>query len=127
MRISDWSSDVCSSDLPGMQSDIDLRVGGGFTIAFRTQDGELHSVSGTYREIVPGEKLVFSWAWISTPERQSQVTISLKPDGAGTLLTLHHEQFFADAARDGHRRGWTRSEEHTSELQSLLRTSYAVS
>jgi uncharacterized protein YndB with AHSA1/START domain len=35
------------------------------------------------------------------------VTISLKPDGDGTLLTLHHEQFFDSAARDGHERGWT--------------------
>jgi len=44
---------------------------------------------------------VFSWAWHSTPERESQVTISLKPDGAGTMLTLHHEQFFDQAAATG--------------------------
>jgi len=34
------------------------------------------------------------------------VTVSLKPDGDGTLLTLHHEQLFDQAARDGHERGW---------------------
>ena len=28
------------------------------------------------------------------------------PDGDGTLLTLSHEQFFDQAAGDGHRRGW---------------------
>ena len=28
-------------------------------------------------------------------------------DGDGTLLTLHHEQFFDEQARDGHQRGWT--------------------
>ena len=92
---------------PVTQADIDLRVGGRFTVSFRTEDGEAHTVSGSYREIVPGERLVFSWAWISTPERQSQVTISLKPDGTGTMLTLQHEQFFDEAARDSHRRGWT--------------------
>ena len=92
---------------PVTQADIDLRVGGRFTVSFRTEDGEQHTVNGSYREIVPGEKLVFSWAWISTPERQSQVTVSLKPDGAGTLLTLLHEQFTDTAARDDHRRGWT--------------------
>jgi uncharacterized protein YndB with AHSA1/START domain len=53
---------------------------------------------------VPNERLVFSWAWHSTPERESQVTVSLKPDGDGTLLTLHHEQLFDSAARDGHER-----------------------
>ena len=34
------------------------------------------------------------------------MTVSLKPDGDGTLLTLHHEQLFDQAARDGHERGW---------------------
>ena len=29
------------------------------------------------------------------------------PDGDGTMLTLHHEQLFDQAARDGHERGWT--------------------
>jgi uncharacterized protein YndB with AHSA1/START domain len=48
-----------------------------------------------------------SWAWHSTPERQSLVTVLLKPDGDGTLLTLQHEQLFDLAARDGHERGWT--------------------
>ena len=28
-------------------------------------------------------------------------------DGDGTILTLHHEQFFDEKARDGHQRGWT--------------------
>jgi uncharacterized protein YndB with AHSA1/START domain len=63
-------------------------------------------VSGVYRGIVPNELLVFSWAWHSTPERESQLAISLKPDGDGTLLTLHHEQFFDEAARDSHEKGW---------------------
>jgi len=56
--------------------------------------------------VVPNQRLVFSWAWHSTPERESQVTVLLKPDGDGTLLTLHHEQLFDLAARDGHERGW---------------------
>ena len=44
--------------------------------------------------------------WHSTPERESQVTVVLQPDGDGTLLTLTHEQLFDQAARDGHERGW---------------------
>ena len=89
------------------QASIDARVGGRYRISFDMEDGEHCEVGGVYREIVPNERLVFSWAWHSTPERESQVTISLKPDGDGTLLTLHHEQFFDSAARDSHERGWT--------------------
>ena len=28
-------------------------------------------------------------------------------DGDGTMLTLHHEQFFDEKARDGQAHGWT--------------------
>ena len=63
-------------------------------------------MSGVYREVVPNRKLVFSWAWQSTPERESQVTIDLKPVNDGTMLTLTHEQFFNEKARDDHGRGW---------------------
>ena len=85
----------------------DVRVGGRFHVGFRGDDGGQHDVSGIYKEVVPGRKLVFSWAWRTTPERESQVTIDLKPDGDGTILTLTHEQFFDEKARDDHRRGWS--------------------
>ena len=90
-----------------LRAETDLRVGGSYRISFNATDGEYFQVGGVYREIVPNELLVMSWAWHSTPERESQLTISLKPDGAGTLLTLQHEQFFDEAARDGHEKGWT--------------------
>jgi uncharacterized protein YndB with AHSA1/START domain len=87
-------------------AETDLHVGGRFRVLFSTPDGEEHDVSGVYREVVPDEKLVFTWMWRTLPERQSLVTIMLKKDGAGTVLTLTHEQFFDEAARDRHRYGW---------------------
>jgi uncharacterized protein YndB with AHSA1/START domain len=90
-----------------LSAELDARVGGRFRIIFRTPDGEEHDVSGTYREVVPDEKLVFTWMWRTMPERQSLVTVALERDGDGTLLTLLHEQFFDEAARDRHRSGWT--------------------
>jgi uncharacterized protein YndB with AHSA1/START domain len=87
------------------QADIEARIGGRFRISFSTND-EYYEVGGVYREVVPYQRLVFSWAWHSTPERESLVTVTLKPDGDGTLLTLHHEQLFDQAARDNHEHGW---------------------
>jgi uncharacterized protein YndB with AHSA1/START domain len=89
-----------------VRAEIDARIGGRYRVSFKMQDGEYHEVIGVYREMVPNQRLAFSWAWHSTPERESQVTVSLKPDGDGTLLTLHHEQLFDQAARDGHEGGW---------------------
>jgi len=86
---------------------MDVRVGGRYRISFEGSSGEYHEVGGVYREVVPNRRLVFSWAWHSTPERESLVTVQLKPDGAGTLLTFRHEQFVDQAARDNHERGWT--------------------
>ena len=88
-------------------AETDLRVGGRFRVQFWGANDEHHSVSGTYREVVPNRKLSFSWAWQSTPERESQVTVDLKPEGESTVLTLTHEQFFDEKARDDHRGGWT--------------------
>ena len=90
-----------------LHTEADARVGGRYRIVMRTSDGEQHDVSGIYREVVPNEKLVFTWAWRSTPERESLVTVMLKSDGGGTLLTLMHEQFFDEPARDRHEHGWT--------------------
>jgi uncharacterized protein YndB with AHSA1/START domain len=90
-----------------LSAEADVRVGGGFRVIFRTPGGEQHDVSGVYREVVPNEKLVFTWAWRTMPERESLVTVGLERDGDGTMLTLTHEQFFDEPARDRHRVGWT--------------------
>lgn len=92
-----------------VHAEMDVRAGGRFRIVARAPDGETHHVSGVYREVVPNERLVFSWAWISTPERESLVTVALRRDGGGTLLTLTHERFFDEAARDRHRGGWSQA------------------
>ena len=85
----------------------ELRAGGRFEIDAISPNGETHSVSGTVREVIPDEKLVYTWTWKSTPERESLVTVLFKPDSGGTLLTLTHEKFFDEGARDRHQNGWT--------------------
>jgi len=87
----------------------DVRVGGRFHIVFSTLDGEEHDVSGVYREVEPHRRLVFTWAWKSTPERESLVTLTFRPARGGTDFEMLHEQFFDAAARDRHEYGWTGS------------------
>ncbi|MEW6451800.1 MAG: SRPBCC domain-containing protein [Pseudomonadota bacterium] len=90
-----------------MVTEADVRVGGRYMIrSYSIDSGEKNQVGGVYREVVPDRKLVFTWAWHSMPERESLVTLEFKPDGDGTLLTLHHEQFFDEPARDRHNQGW---------------------
>jgi uncharacterized protein YndB with AHSA1/START domain len=89
-------------------AEVDVRVGGRFRMVFGGAQGTAHECAGSYREVVPNRKLVFTWCWPnSTPDRVSQVTILFKPASGGTDLEFRHEQFFDAAARDGHQRGWS--------------------
>jgi uncharacterized protein YndB with AHSA1/START domain len=84
----------------------DVRVGGRFRVVMHAPDGEIHRVGGVYREVVPNRKLVYTWAWESTPERESLVTVEFKPSGDGTELLLTHQRFADSEARDKHQHGW---------------------
>jgi uncharacterized protein YndB with AHSA1/START domain len=95
---------------PGsVKADLDVRVDGRYRISFIDEkSGEYHEVGGLYREVVPDARLQFTWAWHSTPERESLVTIEFKPDAGGTLMIFRQEQFADQAARDNHERGWNK-------------------
>jgi uncharacterized protein YndB with AHSA1/START domain len=93
-------------EIKTMRAESDPRVGGRYRFVMQAPNGEEYDVGGVYREVVTNEKLVFTWAWKSAPERESLVTLLLKPDGDGTLLTLTHEQFADEESRDGHEQGW---------------------
>ena len=84
----------------------DVRPGGRFSVVFRLLNGDEHNPTGTYREVVPERKLVFTWEWAGMPERESLVTFLLKPIDGGTELTLIHEHLPDEAARDSHEQGW---------------------
>src|SRR3546814_10701913 len=101
MRISDWSSDVCSSDL----SKIAILSGGGDV----ENAGAITGASGG----------VYIQGTALDSDDRSGVTGSLANSGA-----IRGTGDFGGSDGDGY--GVGRSEEHTSELQSLLRISYAV-
>jgi uncharacterized protein YndB with AHSA1/START domain len=104
---------------------LDVRAGGRFRIVFGGPQGKDHEVQGVYKEVVPNRRLVFTWTWPnSTPERESVVTIVFNAVGSGTELDFRHEQFFDQAARDGHQRGWSGA---LAKLDDYLRSSLPVS
>lgn len=103
-QVNQWMAP--SDDFGKTEAAIDLRVGGRYCIVMHGPDGEVHRVGGVYREVVPDRKLVYTWAWESTPERESIVTIEFKPSGQGTELVLTHERFADTEARDKHQHGW---------------------
>lgn len=57
--------------------------------------------------MTPDKKLVFTWEWPGSAERESLVTFLLRPLDGGTELTLIHEQLPDEAARESHHLGWS--------------------
>jgi uncharacterized protein YndB with AHSA1/START domain len=95
----------------------DPRVGGRYRIQTRKADGEYFTAAGTYREVKPPERLVFTWAWEkdgSEPDfgelepDETLVTVEFQSRGNDTLLVFTHERFASEESRDRHLEGWTR-------------------
>src|SRR3546814_5328374 len=114
MRISDWSSDVCSSDL-----EVDRRI----EIAQRDIPATVQGISGDLQLQIAAARRVRRCQSRKQGERQS---------GEPACAALHGLPAVS-CATSRCRRGSSipvcviqRSEEHTSELQSLMRISYAV-
>src|SRR3546814_1486885 len=108
MRISDWSSDVCSSDLELVDGRQQQAIAGGPAVEVQHRGGSDlgigHAAAGREEPVVA--ELVLA---TGTPRRaQDRQLAPTGPDVAGAPERA------------------PRAEEHTSELQSLMRTSYAV-
>ena len=86
------------------------RVGGKFRWDLITCDGVEKTIAGEYREIVPDERIVFTWkhcddeVWKNCT---SVVTVEFSDCNRGTELRLKHEQLPTEESRDDHERGWT--------------------
>src|SRR3546814_6285077 len=111
MRISDWSSDVCSSDLAYTSALTTGQVDVLFdTLAFPLQpefDSEGHSRG-------------------LAPSRSTATTYTAKFAGPLGFARLPGGLPVATIVGEMRRQAFGRSEEHTSELQSLMRISYSV-
>src|SRR3546814_3969865 len=122
MRISDWSSDVCSSDLAWTSDHL------GFVTQLVDQlgdRGDLHAGLARRRLVHrdDGEARRHVDAEIIRRQGIDRLFLRLHDVGQRGIARLVEAQVGGD-----HRRQLQleRSEEHTSELQSLMRISYAV-
>lgn len=108
--------------IPDDPIELDLRVGGVWRQRMVINETTAYTTGGVYREIVPAEKLVFSWGatggWPELdPERLDEsplVTVALSEVGGRTQMTLcmelpvnlsaeQVEEWFSLGIRDGWR------------------------
>lgn len=88
----------------GIAAEVHARPGGSFLLSMANG----LKASGRFIELVPGQRVVFTWGWIdhpSLPPGSSTVEIALVPDDQGTLVRLTHSGLPAEEV-PVHRRGW---------------------
>src|SRR3546814_3504482 len=132
MRISDWSSDVCSSDLttvggrrvPVVASVVDQQAALYGHGCREAGDAKITFGTGAFTLMVTGTEI------LRAPEQGLLPTVAWQIGGEKPVYALDGGVYTASAAVNwGRSLGLFesfRSEEHTSELQSLMRISYAV-
>src|SRR3546814_3733568 len=139
MRISDWSSDVCSSDLKALYLDaaewdagLADRPGGAFTPFAAPEGAGVRDAGGR-----PGLDYAEQRAAAQSGGSQGQIYDAVGADighelktGGRVVLTAFSAGALDRLANLLHEHagiaGEPRTEEHTSEIQSLMRISYAV-
>ena len=88
---------------------LDFRIGGVFRFAYQVPGGQMMTVNGAYRAIERPSKIVFSWN-IEPPDEhaglQSEVTVTITPDGDGCELLIRHEKLTPAGAVGRHAEGW---------------------
>src|SRR3546814_9660387 len=118
MRISDWSSDVCSSDLlRATQLAMDARQSEHERDVLTGVEHRCHDV---------GEPVLV--VRLDRRRQGDRVVVAIAVEDRHARGVIRDARI-ADAEREAvfaHERHAGRSEEHTSELQSLMRISYAV-
>src|SRR3546814_8907612 len=117
MRISDWSSDVCSSDL----LDAFERIGARISVACNS------AIAERYPELVAdivakGHEII-----AHSTDMNGTIASTLPVEEERALIATSLDTL--ERVTGARLRGWLsiarRSEEHTSELQSLMRISFA--
>lgn len=88
---------------------MDFRPGGGYRACIRSSKGEEYWMTGTYREIVEPERIVFSFRWEEEGERgdDNTVTVTFAAEGNKTRLTFRQAYFDSVEQCDSHFGGWS--------------------
>lgn len=87
--------------------ELEFKVGGRYRLEIHHKGGNVHRLTGTYREIKPPEKVVFTWRWEQDPtSHESLVTVEFLDLGKSTEIALTHEQLPNVEERDKHSQGW---------------------
>lgn len=100
--------------------ELDARTGGRYRIAMSPPEGEVFHLAGTFLDVAPPGRLVFTFRWEEPDpdDRETIVTIGLDRRGGTTALRVTQGPFATEARRELHRDGWSQSLDRLGEVLS---------
>jgi uncharacterized protein YndB with AHSA1/START domain len=101
-------------------TEISPRPGGSYHLNMPMGDGRQVEIAGQYREIIRPKKIVLTWIG-NYNNQETVISLTFRPDGGGTLMTLRQEGFHEEALRDGYRAGWTSAGGSFDKLEAFLK------
>ena len=91
------------------EAEVDLRPGGSYRLAMQPTAGDPFIVGGTYREVEPPTRLVYTWRWETGPAAdgsESLVTVEFQAREGQTELILAHTEFPESHGPAPYQMGW---------------------
>ena len=91
------------------EAEVDLRPGGCYRLVMQPAGGDSFVVAGTYREVDPPARLVYTWRWETGPAAdgsESLVSVDFHERGSRTELVLTHTDFPASHGPAPYQMGW---------------------
>ena len=83
------------AESPLWAAEMDVRAGGRYRLVLREPGGLSYTVHGTYREVTPPRRLVFTWEQRGAPyEGESLITVELRALRGGTELCFTLDPVF---------------------------------
>jgi uncharacterized protein YndB with AHSA1/START domain len=98
----------CCDTTASMNMSQDFQVGGEYSFEIQRKDGGIVMITGTFIEIIPNQKLVYSWnnTSLEFPAKDTLVSVQFIDQGDTTEIVLTHSKFDRPVSVQGHSMGW---------------------
>jgi uncharacterized protein YndB with AHSA1/START domain len=87
-------------------AEIDLKIGGIFSITNQLADGKIMIIHGVFEHIKRPDELIYSWNTDKSYCAEEKVTVWFKAKNNGTEVVVNHERISSDALYHSHELGW---------------------
>jgi len=84
---------------------VDLRLGGSFSVSFQNENGDQYTCNGTYLSLEVGSSFESTWYWSGREHAVERIRVELETTPEGTRMTFTHFDIDPETTH-GYEEGW---------------------